>query len=126
MELIRLLLDKQFMQFIVTLWKLDLTHYARKVGDYLNKLFPGRWIRRRGPLKWAICSPVLTPYNFFLRGFLKSKVYSTQPQNLEELEQKINSIMRSTYTQDLLQSVRQECAKRWLKCLENGGSHVEV
>ena len=29
-------------------------------------------------------------------------------------------------TQDLLQSVEQECVERWLECLEIGGSHVKV
>ena len=100
-------------------------HYARKVRDYLDQFFPDRWIGRRGPLEWAARSPDLTPCDFFLWGFLKSKVYSTRPQNLEELEQKIRASC-GLVTQDLLQSVGQECVKRWLKCLEIGGSHLEV
>ena len=100
-------------------------HYARKVRDYLNQFFPDRWIGRRGPLEWAVRSSDLTPCDFFLLGFLNSKVYSTLPQNLEELEQKIRASC-GLVTQNLLQSVGQECVKRWLKCLEIGGSHVEV
>ena len=65
-------------------------HYTRKDKDYLNQLFPDRWIGCRGPLKWAACLPDLTPCAFFW-VFLKSKVYSTWPQNLEELEQKIRA-----------------------------------
>jgi len=41
------------------------------------------------------------------------------------LEQKIRATC-GLVTQDLLQSVGQECVKRWLKCLEIGGFHVEV
>ena len=100
------------------------SHYAKKVKDYLNQLFLDRWIGRRGPLKWAARSPDLTPCDFFLWRFLKSKVFFTRPQNLEELEQIRASC--GLVTQDLLQKVRQECVKRWLKCLEIGGSHVEV
>ena len=59
----------------------------------------------------------------YLWGFLKSKVYSTRPQNLKELEQKVRALC-GLVTQDLLPSVWQECVKRWLKCLEIGGSHV--
>ena len=99
--------------------------FQQKVRDYLNQLFPDWWIGRRGPLEWAARLPDLTPRGFFLWGFLKSKVYSTQPQNLEELEQKIRALCELV-TQDLLQSVGQECVKRWLKCLEIGDSHVEV
>ena len=50
---------------------------------------------------------------------------SGRPKNLEELEQKIKASC-GLVTQGLLQSVEQECVKRWLKCLEIGVSHVEV
>ncbi len=74
----------------VTFSKMELLHIAPgKSGDYLNQVFPDRWIGRRGPLEWAARSPDLTPCDFFHWGFLKSKVYSTRPQNLEELEQKL-------------------------------------
>ena len=65
------------------------SHYARKVGDYLNQLFPDRWIGRRSPLEWATRSLHLTTCDFFLWGFLKRKVYFTRPQNLKELEEKL-------------------------------------
>ena len=100
-------------------------HYTRKVRDYLNQFFLGRWIGCRGPLEWAARSPDLTPCDFFLWGFLKSKVYSTWPQNLLELEQNIRASC-GLVTKDLLQSVKQECIQRWLKSPEIGGSHVEV
>ena len=45
-------------------------HYTRKVRDYLNQLFLGRWIGCRDPLEWAARSPDLTPCDFFLWGFL--------------------------------------------------------
>ena len=100
-------------------------HYATKVRGYLNQLFPDRWIGRRGSLKWAARSPDLTPCDFFLWGFLKGKVYSTCPQNLEELKQKIR-VSCGQVTEDLSQNIGQKCVKRWPKCLEIGGSHVKV
>ena len=42
-----------------------------------------------------------------------------------ELEQNIRASC-GLVTQDLLQGIGQECAKRWLNCLEIGGFHVEV
>ena len=60
----------------------------------------------------------------FSFGF-KNKVYSTRPQNLDELEQKIRASC-GLDTQNVWQSVEQEWVKRWLKCLEIGGSHDEV
>ena len=96
-----------------------------KSDNYLNQLFLDGWIGSRGPLEWAACSPDLTPCNFFRWGILKSKIYFTRPQNLEELEQKIR-VSCGIVTQDLLQSAGQECIKRWLKCLKIGGSQVEI
>ena len=46
-------------------------HYARQVRDFLNQLFPAWWIGRRDLLKWAACSPDLTPCDFFSLEFPK-------------------------------------------------------
>jgi len=40
-------------------------HFSREVRQYLNKVFPGRWIGRRGHLEWPARSPDLTPIDFF-------------------------------------------------------------
>jgi hypothetical protein len=49
-------------------------HFALPVRHYLNNWFPRRWIGRRGPIKWPARSPDLTPLDYFLWGYLKSKV----------------------------------------------------
>jgi len=59
-------------------------HYARKVRDYLNQVFPDRWIGRRGPLEWAARSPDLTPCRTFFFG-VSLRVKST-PHNLKTLK----------------------------------------
>jgi len=64
-------------------------HYTRKVRDYLNQVFPDRWIGRRGPLEWAAHSPDLTPWDFFLGVSLRAKSIPHDLKNLEELEQKL-------------------------------------
>ncbi|KAJ8941024.1 hypothetical protein NQ318_004181 [Aromia moschata] len=45
--------------------------------------YRNRWIGRKSPTEWPACSPDLTP------TYLKSQVYSTPPQNLADLRQKI-------------------------------------
>jgi hypothetical protein len=35
---------------------------------------------------WPACSPDLNPCDFFLRGYLKDRVYQTYPKTLEELK----------------------------------------
>ena len=58
-------------------------HYARKVRDYLNQVFPDRWIGRRGPLEWAARSPDLTPCDFCFGVTLKVK---STPHDLKTLK----------------------------------------
>ncbi|KYN15063.1 hypothetical protein ALC57_12726 [Trachymyrmex cornetzi] len=63
-------------------------HYGRHVRAYLDTQFLHRWIRKRGEIEWPARSPDLTPLDYFLWGYLKSKVYA-QPQNLDELRNRI-------------------------------------
>lgn len=60
-------------------------HYSRNVRRYLNTVFIERWIGRRGTIEWPARSPDLSPLDYFLWGYLKAKVYATQPLNLEDL-----------------------------------------
>jgi hypothetical protein len=50
-------------------------HYAVIVRRYLDEVFPNRWVGRRGQTEWPTRSPDLTPLDFYLWGYLKSKVY---------------------------------------------------
>ena len=54
----------------------------------MDTQFPHRWIGRRGVIEWPARSD-LTPLDYFLWVYLKSKVYSTQPQSLDELHNRI-------------------------------------
>lgn len=40
-------------------------HFARTVREFLDEVFPGRWIGRRGSIEWPARSPDLTPMDFF-------------------------------------------------------------
>lgn len=44
-------------------------HYAIEVRAYLNTVFPGRWIGRRGAIEWPARSPDMTPLDYFLWGY---------------------------------------------------------
>jgi hypothetical protein len=50
-------------------------HYAVIVRRYLDEVFPNRWVGRRGQTEWPTRSPDLTSLDFYLWGYLKSKVY---------------------------------------------------
>jgi hypothetical protein len=40
-------------------------------------------------VQWPVRSPDLSPCDYFLWGYLKSKVYSTRPMTIEDLKQRI-------------------------------------
>jgi hypothetical protein len=52
-------------------------------------MFPGKLISMRGDVGWPAHSPDLAPCDFFLCGYLKSKVYTHRPENLQALKDAI-------------------------------------
>ena len=65
------------------------SHTSRITIDFLKNLFPGRLMSKSGDLDWPPRSPDLTPADFFLWGYLKSKVYVNKPRTVEELKDNI-------------------------------------
>ena len=51
-------------------------HSTNEVTNFLNAEFQERWIGRYGPIRWPARSPDLSPNDFFIWGYLKSKVYT--------------------------------------------------
>lgn len=41
-------------------------HFAREVRQFLDEVFPEKWIGRRGPIEWPARSPDMTPMDFFI------------------------------------------------------------
>lgn len=99
-------------------------HFFRPVRDWLDQTYPGRWIGRRGPMEWPARSPDLTPLDFFLWGYVKSKVYVTKPQTIEELKTRIRQVC-SSITADTFQNVRNEFRNRLFYCQVVQGQHFE-
>jgi len=50
-------------------------HSTNVITNYLNDRFAGRWIGRFGPIAWPLRSPDLSPNDFFIWGYLKSKMF---------------------------------------------------
>lgn len=59
------------------------------VLQYLVALLPACWIGRIVPVEVPPRCPDATPRYFFLWGYLKLKVCKNSPQNLNELEKRI-------------------------------------
>jgi hypothetical protein len=65
----------------------------------------GRWIGRGGPITWAPRSSDLTPFDFFLWGYVKNIVYQVRINDLQHLKACIRDTM-ATVTPNMLQATR--------------------
>lgn len=99
-------------------------HYNRSVRRYLDQVFRGKWIGRRGSIEWPARSPDLTPLDYFLWGYLKSKVYVTKPQNLDELRARIIHEMEAI-SLEIYQNAIQAFYTRLAHCQTTEGKHFE-
>ena len=72
------------------------SHTANSTMTLLNEKFPGRIISRNSDVNWPPRSCDFTPLDFFLWGYLKSKIYANSPTTIQQLKdaiaQQINEI----------------------------------
>ena len=64
-------------------------HTARTAMWVLNEMFPACMISQRGNIEWPARLPDLSACDFFLWGYLKSKVYEKKPRTTVNLKQNI-------------------------------------
>ena len=99
-------------------------HTARETMALLKDCFPNRLISRFGDIPWPPRSPDLTPCDFFLWGYLKSRVYVTNPTNLQELRNNIYHEI-AALSPETLMKVMKTTKKRALSCQNNRGCHLK-
>lgn len=99
-------------------------HRSMIVRNHLNLIHPGHWIGGHGPVSWPARSPDLTPLDFFLWGYLKQQVYAEQPENPENLRQRITVACRSI-TPAMLHRVRMSMERRAQVCINQQGHQFE-
>jgi hypothetical protein len=91
-------------------------HHLREVREYLSTRFPGWWIGRAGPIALSLRSPDLTLLVFFLREFVKDRVFvQPLPANVVELRARIIAAVAEA-TRETLRSLWQEIYYRWDVC----------
>lgn len=101
-------------------------HFRLVAREYLDNEYAARWIGRAGPRQWPPRSPDLNPLDFFLWGHLKSLVYKTPVQNVEDLKNRIQeSCDTIRNTPGIFERVRGSMIRRLNSCIEVGGGHFE-
>lgn len=99
-------------------------HTARETMALLRDLFPNKLISRFADLPWPPRSPDLTPMDFFLWGYLKSKVYETAPPTISALKENIVREVNGIPT-SLLQRVARNTEARFQECIRRDGKHLD-
>jgi len=99
-------------------------HYSRIAREYLNGIFPGRWMGRHGPVEWPPTSPDLSPLDFFVWGVVKDAVYSKKPTSIDQLQNEIVNAFQQISI-DLYKKVCRSVESRLHKCIQADDSHFE-
>ncbi|GFS52248.1 uncharacterized protein TNCV_4849841 [Trichonephila clavipes] len=101
------------------------SHTANPVKAFLIQMFgEDRIVSRYCRYLWSPRFPDLTPAEFWLWGYLKSRVFLSDPSRLWELKDAIHREVSSIHT-DMLHSAIAGFATRLECLLPCGGGHVE-
>ncbi|GFT74790.1 uncharacterized protein TNCV_2516841 [Trichonephila clavipes] len=101
------------------------SHIANPVKAFLIQTFgEDRIVSRRSRYPWPPRFPDLTPADFWLWGYLKSRVYLSGPSSLSELKDAIRREVSSIHS-DMLHSAVAGFDTRLECLLPCGGGHVE-
>ena len=98
-------------------------HRRIMVMERLQQLSLDRIISLGRDHEWLPRSPDLTPLDFFVWGYLKSKVFLTQPANLADWHHRI-TMEAAQIPQDMI--IRAMCNMRTAEiCICTNGGHIE-
>lgn len=96
------------------------SHTSRASVSVLRPLFPNRLVSRFGDVAWPPRSPDLSMCDYFLWGYLTSRVYKRHPRTLDELK---DSIRENIVQIDrrLLETVEANFHTRLQQCMNENG-----
>ena len=89
----------------------------------MRKLREFQIISRNGDVDWPPRLPDLTAPDFFLWGYLKSKVYANKPETLEQLKQNIRDEINEI-PREMCENVMKNVLKTARICEANRGGHL--
>lgn len=102
-------------------------HFGLSVRSWLDEKLPNRWMGRGSSnMPWPPRSPDLTPCDFFLWGFIKSKVYGEKCKTIQELKTRIETAFQDHITEEMCRQVMMGYQRRLQKCFEIDGGQVET
>jgi len=98
-------------------------HTAHDTIHLLSETFEERLISRHGPVNWPPRSCDITPVDYFLWGYVKSKVYADKPQTLDALEVNIRRVI-ANIRPEMLEKVIENWISRLRFVRASRGAHM--
>ena len=89
----------------------------------LREMFPQHFISRGGGVSRPARPSDLSACDYFLWGYLKSKVFISKPRTIAELMQSIQEEIAAIREQ-MTRRVMENLGVRLKQCLRNGGRHL--
>lgn len=99
-------------------------HFSTRAKNWLDRRFPQQWIGRAGAMFWPPRSPDLSPLDFFLWGYVKDRVYVTEPSDVNDMKDRITSACASIPA-EVLRRVIESTRQRFMLCVAAEGRHFE-
>lgn len=100
------------------------SHTSNTAMPVIRQLFPNKVISKRGDISWPPRSPDLTPMDFFLWGYLKAKVYDSNPRSINDLKENIRREMASI-SAVTCRAVIDNFRRRLQECRDCNGLHLD-
>ena len=102
-----------------------LPRFNQVVKQYLNHIFPNRWIGSGSAQNWPPRSPDLYPLNYHVWGYIKAMVYAHKVNTREELFQRILSAARRINNAAVLRKVTSSLVTPVRNYIQADGGHFE-
>ena len=104
-----------------------LAHRFNPVRDILNDMFGHRIIGMSHNTDWPARSPDLIHCDFFLWGHFKSNVFTTPPESLQILRQRVcDEFDNLRQNPGMIRRAMRAMQRRVYLCTEKEGRHVKV
>ena len=93
----------------------------------MMEFFHHHVIALRHDIEWPPRSPDLTPCDYFLWGYLKSKVYIKPPESIDDLKNKRSVAIESLkQDEELIRRSVRDMIRRVNTCMDVQGRHIEL
>jgi len=98
-------------------------HTARASMSVLREMFPQHVISHGSDVPWPARSPDLSACDYFLWGYLKSRVFISKPRTIVKLKQSIKEEI-AVIPEQMTCRVMENLGVRLKQCFRNGGRHL--